>query len=149
VTLYASIDDLQEAALNLRMPISGDGEWQQRLLDSSARTIDGYLGTSYDEEAVYAELDERQKDGLKHATCAQSIYVDQSGVPQWLALTDDISSSGAVSFFRPWTWPRMTPAVAEILSGLGLRAAAGSLCAAPSSWRYDPAEKFGPNGGAA
>jgi hypothetical protein len=97
----------------------------------------GEIGTR-----VARGLDDRQAEGLKNATCAQAIYVDQSGVTDWLGIVDDISSSGSLSFFRPWTWPRLTPAVAEILSGLGLRAAGGSLCALPSRWKYSPEEEF-------
>jgi hypothetical protein len=143
VTAYASVDDLAEAALNLQVAIPSDQEQQEHLLELASRDIDSWLGASYQDAAIYAELSEQQRTGLRQACVAESIWRNAQGWQSWLGVADDVSSAGSISFFRPdpRVVVRYSPAMPELLSGLGLGARGAGLCASPSVWRFDPLEE--------
>jgi hypothetical protein len=144
VTRYATVDDLQGLALDIMVAIPSDEEAQQRLLDTAARDVNAWLATSFEDQALYDELEQEQQAGLRDATTAEAVWRHAMGWTSWLGVVDDVASAGSVSFFRPSpvVTTRYSPAMVELLAGLNLSVRGGSMCASPSRWVWSPEEEY-------
>lgn len=120
--IYATADDLEQAAEFYGVSIPADTPSRERLLALASRDIARYLGADWDPLLLEPE----QIAALRDATCAQAVFRSGQGGEFFIGLDDGVASVGGLTFSTR-TPPRLSVEAAELVAGLGLYARSGTV----------------------